>query len=152
MDKSNALISIVVPVYGCEACLAELCSRLKTNLTSITTEFEIILVNDASPDSAWRTVVQLSANNEHIKGINLSLYIGPHNAITAGLDFAYVGWVVVMDCDLQDRRGEIPKLYVKAIEDYDVVLGIRVLREDNWLKRKSSLLFYKVYDYLAESA
>ncbi|MBU5468638.1 glycosyltransferase family 2 protein [Virgibacillus sp. MSJ-26] len=150
MDKSSALISIVVPVYGCEACLAELCSRLKTTLTSITTEFEIILVNDASPDSAWRTIVQLSANNEHIKGINLSRNFGQHNAITAGLDFAYGDWVVVMDCDLQDRPEEIPKLYEKAIEGYDVVFGNRVLRQDKWLKRKSSQFFYKVYDYLAE--
>lgn len=152
MDKSNPLISIVVPVYGCEACLVELCSRLKTTLTSITTEFEIILVNDASPDSAWKTIVQMSEDNDHIKGINLSRNFGQHHAITAGLDFAYGDWVVVMDCDLQDRPEEIPKLYEKALEGYDVVFGNRVLRQDKWLKRKSSQLFYKAYDYLAEKS
>src|SRR5699024_10705675 len=57
---------------------------------------------------------------------------------------------VVMDCDLQDRPEEIPKLYEKAIEGYDVVFVNRVLRQDKWLKRKSSQFFYKVYDYLAE--
>src|SRR5699024_12475971 len=109
-----------------------------------------IQVNDASADAAWRSNVQLSANNDHIKGINLSRNYGQHNAITAGLDFAYGDWVVVMDCDLQDRPEEIPKLYEKAIEGYDVVFGNRVLRQDKWLKRKSSQFFYKVYDYLAE--
>src|SRR5690625_7414291 len=100
MDKSNALISIVVPVYGCEACLLELCGRLKTTLTSITTEFEIILVNDASPDSAWETIIQLSANNEHIKGSNLSRNSGQHNAIPACVDVASGNWAVVVECDL----------------------------------------------------
>src|SRR5699024_7714560 len=83
---------------------------------------------------------------------NLSRNFGQHHAITAGLDFAYGDWVVVMDCDLQDRPEEIPKLYEKAIEGYDVVFGNRVLRQDKWLKRKSSQFFYKVYDYLAEKS
>lgn len=116
----------------------------------MTSDYEIILVNDASPDLAWNTIVKLSETNPHIKGLNLSRNFGQHHAITAGLDFAFGDWVVVMDCDLQDRPEEIPKLYEKACEGYDVVFGNRVIRQDKWAKRKSSQLFYKLYDYLAE--
>lgn len=150
MDASNHLISVVIPVYGCRASLVELCRRLKATLPSITADYEIILVNDASPDLAWETITELSHSDPKIKGLNLSRNFGQHHAITAGLDFANGDWVVVMDCDLQDRPEEIPKLYDKACEGYDVVFGNRVIRQDKWIKRKSSQLFYKVYDYLAE--
>jgi len=152
MDKNHSLISVVIPVYGCEACLIELCDRLKTTLLTLTPYYEIILVNDASPDLAWDTIISLNQSNSRIKGLNLSRNFGQHHAITAGLDFACGDWVVVMDCDLQDRPEEIPKLYKKALEGYDVVFGNRVIRQDKWIKRKSSQLFYKVYDYLAEKS
>lgn len=152
MDTHKALISVVIPVYGCAACLDELCVRLDQSLKTIADQYEIILVNDASPDNAWEKIVKLTEDNQDIKGINLSRNFGQHHAITAGLDYARGDWVAVMDCDLQDRPEEIPKLYQKALEGYEVVFGNRVVRHDNWFKRKSSQLFYKIYDYLAERA
>ncbi|MFA1821946.1 glycosyltransferase family 2 protein [Virgibacillus oceani] len=148
MDTTvNPLISIVVPVYGCETCLKELCSRLDETLKSIPADYEIILVNDASPDDAWTTIKALHENNTYIKGIDLARNYGQHHAITAGLDAANGDWVVVMDCDLQDQPEEIPKLYEKALEGYEVVFGKRAQRQDNWLKKKASQLFYRIYDY-----
>lgn len=147
METENTLITVVVPVYGCRTCLVELCNRIKKTIESIPAQLEILLVNDASPDDAWQTIQHLSSQDERIKGINFARNFGQHHAITAGLDYANGDWVVVMDCDLQDRPEEIPGLYTKAQEGYEVVFGKRVHRQDNWFKRKSSQLFYQVYDY-----
>lgn len=147
---SYPLISVVIPIYGCETCLIELCQRITKTIENIPAQFEIILVNDASPDNAWETIKQLNRTDNRMKGINLSRNFGQHHAITAGLDHTQGDWVVVMDCDLQDRPEEIANLYAKALEGYEVVFGKRVIRQDKWLKRMSSKLFYKVYDYLAD--
>ena len=86
-----------------------------------------------------------------MKGVNLSRNFGQHYAITAGLHYAKGEWVVVMDCDLQDRPEEIPTLYQKAMEGYDSVFAQRVQREDAWLKRLSSKAFYAVFGYLTDT-
>ncbi|WP_259343683.1 glycosyltransferase family 2 protein [Oceanobacillus picturae] len=145
---SIAMISVVIPVYGCKTCLDELSSRLASTFATIPVDYEIIFVNDASPDGAWMKISELHEKNPHIKGIDLARNFGQHHAITAGLDHAKGDWVVVMDCDLQDRPEEIPKLYEKALEGYDVVFGRRVQRHDGLLKKASSKLFYRVYDYI----
>ncbi|HUW07642.1 MAG TPA: glycosyltransferase family 2 protein [Williamwhitmania sp.] len=144
-------ISVVIPVYGCKTTLLELFFRLKNSLVSITEDFEIILVNDKSPDNPWDTIVEISKLDQRVKGISLSRNFGQHKAITAGLDHTKGEWVVVMDCDLQDQPEELAKLYAKAQEGYDVVFGRRYNRHDSFLKRISSKTFYKAYNYLAES-
>jgi len=143
-------ISIVSPVYGCKTCLVELYLRLKTTLETINPDFEIIFVNDASPDGAWQTISELAQKDTRVKGLNLSRNFGQHYAITAGLDHAQGNWVVVMDCDLQDQPEEIIKLYNKALEGYDVVVGRRVQRKDTFFKQLTSQLFAKLFDYLTD--
>ncbi|SFB33033.1 dolichol-phosphate mannosyltransferase [Lentibacillus halodurans] len=149
MGKSHPLITTVVPVYGCKTCLKELCRRITATIESIPADFEIILVNDASPDNAWETIKELHEQDKRIKGIDLARNFGQHHAITAGLDHASGDWVVVMDCDLQDRPEEIRTLYEKAQAGYEVVFGNRTVRQDNWFKRKTSQAFYRVYDYFS---
>lgn len=144
-------ISVVTPVYGCGRSLGELCERLASTLSVITPDFEIVLVNDASPDGAWEVIKELAGADKRIRGINLSRNFGQHFAITAGLDFARGDWVVVMDCDLQHRPEEIPKLYQKAQEGYDLVVGMRIQRQDSFLKKLGSRLFYRVLNYLTEA-
>ncbi|MDY0404355.1 glycosyltransferase family 2 protein [Virgibacillus sp. 179-BFC.A HS] len=144
------LISVVVPVYGCKTCLKELARRVTQTIESIPAELELIFVNDASPDGAWALIQKLSRQDARIRGLNFARNFGQHRAITAGLDHATGDWVVVMDCDLQDKPEEIARLYQKAMEGYEVVFGKRVHRQDKWLKRKGSQLFYKIYDYFTE--
>ena len=148
---NNIHISVITPIYGCVSCLEMLCKRLTKTLSSITNDFEIIMINDASPDDAWTTIKFLAEQDNRVKGINLSRNFGQHRAITAGLDFAQGDWVVVMDCDLQDQPEEIVKLYNKAREGYDIVFGKRYQRRDSFIKRIGSKLFYKIYDYFTES-
>ena len=151
MESKVPHISVVTPVYGCSKSLDKLYERLLKTLTEITEEFEIIMVNDASPDNAWPAIKKLALHDERVKGINFSRNFGQHYAITAGLDHTQGDWVVVMDCDLQDQPEEIAKLYAKAQEGYDVVVGRRVERQDGYFKQLGSHLFYKVYNYLTDA-
>jgi dolichol-phosphate mannosyltransferase len=144
-------ISIVSPVYGCKTSLYELYIRLKETLEKITLDFEIILVNDASPDGAWETIKLLANKDPRVRGIILSRNFGQHSAITAGLDICRGEWVIVMDCDLQDQPEEIIRLYEKAKEGYDYVQGHRNKRKDRLLKRTFSKIFYLLLQYLTDS-
>lgn len=147
----SPLLSIVSPVYGCKTCLYELYTRLKESLEKITTDFEIILVNDGSPDGAWETIVELSIKDRRVKGINFSRNFGQHYAIAAGLDNCKGEWVVVMDCDLQDQPEEIIKLYDKTKEGFQIVFAQRFQRKDSWLKRIYSRLFYSVFGFMTDT-
>jgi glycosyltransferase involved in cell wall biosynthesis len=150
MPNKNPHISIVVPVYGCSACLVRLYERLLC-IEKITGNFEIILVDDSSPDNAWKTIKEIVDIDPRVKGISFSKNFGQHYAITAGLDYSKGEWVVVMDCDLQDRPEEIVNLYKKCMEGYDVVLGRRNQRKDSFFKKLGSKCFYKVFSYLTET-
>ena len=149
--KDNCKISVVSPVYHGEKMVAELVRRNVEALTSITDDYEIILVNDASPDNSWSAIVFECQKNPRVKGLNLSRNFGQHYAITAGLTYASGEWIVVMDCDLQDRPEEIPNLYKKAQEGYDSVLAQRIQRSHGWFKKLGSKCFYKVFSYLTET-
>lgn len=143
-------ISIIVPVYRCCESLEPLYKRLLNTLTVITNQFEIILIDDASPDDAWEKISILAQHDFRVKGIRFSRNFGQHHAISAGIDQAVGDWAIVMDCDLQDRPEEIVKLYQKAQEGYDIVWGKRVERQDHWFKKMGSYYYHKVYDYFTE--
>lgn len=145
------VLSVVIPVYGCDACLGELTRRLFAVAESLDTAMEIILVNDASPDNSWHCIQRLAAADTRIKGINLSRNFGQHFAITAGLHYTSGDWVAVMDCDLQDIPEEIPKLYRKALEGYDGAFGRRAARQDPWQKRWASWTFLRLLSWLART-
>lgn len=145
-------ISVVIPVYGCRACLEELHQRLVTALAAITPSYEIILVNDACPQNSWEVIKQIAMKDPHVKGIDLSRNFGQIRAITAGLHYADGDWVVVMDCDLQDKPEEIVRLYNKAQEGHDVVFTRRAVRQDSFLKKLSSGVFYWIYGYFTAGA
>ena len=150
MDSTNnVLFSIVSPVYKGEKMVHELVKRISETVNKITEDFEIILVNDYSPDKSWEAIEDACKKDSRVKGINLSRNFGQHYAITAGLSYAKGEWVVVMDCDLQDRPEEISNLYQKAMEGYDIVYAQRKIRQDKFLKRMSSKIFHNVYDYFS---
>lgn len=143
-------ITVVIPVYGCKASLFELYERLKTALSSITEHFEIIFVNDNDPQNSWEVIEQICQNDKRVIGIELSRNFGQIYAINAGLEESSGKWVIVMDCDLQDRPEDIPNLYKKAKEGWDIVLTRRANRQDNYFKKLVSKFFYKVYSYATD--
>lgn len=148
----NEKISVVVPVYMGEAFVEELYQRVRGAVLSVTNDWELILVNDASPDNVWEKIAALCAKDPSVTGINLSRNFGQHAAIMAGLRAAVGDRVVVMDCDLQDVPEDIPALAsALAANKVNAVLGRRVHRKDPFFKRLSSKLFGKVYGYLTDA-
>ncbi len=150
MSITNPHLSVVIPVYKAEHCLDELYLRLKLSLEKIAPNFEIILIEDCGGDNSWSVIERLVAADPRVRGIQFSRNFGQHYGITAGMDYCNGDWVVVMDCDLQDRPEEIPRLYAKAQEGFDIVLARRGERQDPFLKRITSRLFYKAFSYLAD--
>jgi len=151
-NSNHPYISVVIPVYGCRACLYELYSRLVNTLESINHNFEIIMVNDACPQNSWEILKELAEKDQRVRAINLSRNFGQLKAVLAGLDCATGDWIVVMDCDLQDSPEEITRLYNKAQEGYDAVFGRRNERKDTLIKRFNSFWFYKFYNYFTDGA
>jgi len=145
-------ISVVIPVYGCRAALEELYQRLTKTLIQLTEQYEIILVNDACPQNSWEVIEKLCACDSHVVGIEMARNFGQIKAITAGLDYSTGDWVVVMDCDLQDRPEEILNLYHKAQEGYDAVFARRKARKDSFMKVLVSKIFYKIYDIATDGS
>lgn len=116
-------LSVVIPVYRSEAILPELIRRLKPVLASLADNFELILVNDCSPDGSWSVICDLSREHPWIHAINLMRNYGQHNALLCGIRAARYEVIVTMDDDLQHPPEEIPKLLAKLVQGYDVVYG-----------------------------
>lgn len=141
-------LSVVSPVYRAELVLDELVERISKSIPYDFNSFEIILVDDFSPDNSWEKIVEISKTNKNVKGFKLSRNFGQHYAITAGLNQVSGDYIVVLDCDLQDQPEEIKKLFNESKKGFDIVLARRYERKDSFYKKTVSKLFYKALSYL----
>lgn len=132
-------ISIVVPVYRGEQTLRPLAMRIGQVLGSGNLPFELILVNDCSPDDSGAVIQALSRDNPWILGLNLMRNYGQHNAILAGIRQARFDRIVTMDDDLQHPPEAIPQLLAKLDEGFDVVYGTPVKEYHGFLRNFSSV-------------
>lgn len=132
-------ISVVIPVYRSEKILPELVGRLCQVLGNIASQYEIILVNDCSPDGSWETILQLAALHPEIKPINLMRNYGQHNALLCGIRAAECDVIVTMDDDLQHPPEEIPKLTAELACGWDVIYGVPEREEHGVLRNIASV-------------
>ena len=121
MTNKDLYLSVVSPVYLAEKSIDELVKKLKKTLVAITNKFEIILVDDGSPDNSWGIITNHCQADSRIKGIKLSRNFGQHYAITAGLENSKGSYVIVIDCDLQENPNYIKKLVQKKDEGFEIV-------------------------------
>ena len=153
MDQKSIkpYISVVIPVYGCPDGLEELYERLVKSIEPITTNFELILVNDASPDRSWEIIQKLALDDARVLGVNLSRNFGQHPAIFAGLKHSSGDWVVVMDCDLQDPPELISDFLRKWEEGWENIYGVLTKRVGTGpIRTMNSKLFYWVAGKLTD--
>jgi polyisoprenyl-phosphate glycosyltransferase len=137
-------LSVVVPVYGCAGCLQALHRRIAASLDGVVGDWELVLIDDRSPDGSWEQIAALAERDPHVVGVRLSRNFGQHAAITAGLARARGDWVAVMDCDLQDPPEELPRLWEKAMEGHHVVLARRKGKQLAWHRRLSARVYFSV--------
>jgi len=116
-------LSIVIPLYNSAEILPCLLDRLEAILSEITSQYEIILVNDGSRDDTWTRVQEQVSARSHLVAFNMMRNYGQHSALLCGIRAARYATVVTMDDDLQHPPTEIPKLVTKLSEGYDVVYG-----------------------------
>jgi len=144
-------ISIISPVYGAETIVAELVSRISNVMDSLSFDYEIILVEDGSPDKSWDEIEQVCSNNKLVSGIKLSRNFGQHYAITAGLHTTTGDAVIVMDCDLQDNPKYIPILIDEWKKGNDIVYTKKKERKHSWIKNFTARLFNLIFNYLVDN-
>jgi glycosyltransferase involved in cell wall biosynthesis len=140
---SDIDISVVIPVYKSQDCLIELAKRLTDALDGLGKTYEIVLVNDCSPDNSWEKIVELCDIYDSIKGINLRRNFGQDCAIMAGLNNSSGKCVIIMDDDLQHDPSDIPAL-INGLVGYDVCYTLFDSKKQSWFKNFGSWLNGKV--------
>jgi glycosyltransferase involved in cell wall biosynthesis len=140
-EKMSLDFSVVIPVFNEEENILELYRRLTAQMEKLGV-YEIIMVDDGSTDRSWQIIKKLNTKDSRVEGLSFSRNFGHHIALTAGLDLAKGNAIILIDGDLQDPPEEIPKLYEKFKEGYDLVYGIRKKRQDNIFKKIPSYVFW----------
>ena len=124
IEHAKRNVSVVVPVYNSSTILPRLVKELKAALGNCADRYELILVNDCSPDPSWAVVSEMSHQYPWVHGIDLMRNVGQHNALLCGIRLAKFDVLVTLDDDLQNPPDEIPRLLEKLDEGFDVVYGI----------------------------
>jgi glycosyltransferase involved in cell wall biosynthesis len=142
VSREQVELAVVVPVYRCSDCLLVLHERLTRTLRDLGVTYEILFVDDRSPDDSWPLLADLADRDATVRALRLSRNFGQQAAITAGLAESRASWTVVMDCDLQDPPEFIPQLYAKAREGHDVVLARRRSRSHSVFRLLAARIYF----------
>ena len=152
MSAPKKLISIVLPSYREEKNVPLIYRELSEVLQKISEkyEYEIIFVNDGSPDNTWEEILKLCEKDDRVKGVNLSRNFGKEVALSAGVDMASSDAVITLDGDGQHPVEKIP-LFIEEWENgYDMVYNKRPkIAGASFVKKISSKVFYKIYNWLS---
>jgi dolichol-phosphate mannosyltransferase/undecaprenyl-phosphate 4-deoxy-4-formamido-L-arabinose transferase len=134
--------SVVIPVYAGSATLVELCARLDQTLSHLGHDYEIILIDDFSPDYSWDVMQYIHEHNSRVKLIRLQKNVGQHAAVLCGLTHSVGNYIVTMDDDLQHPPEEIPNLLraLRCNDQIDAVIGIPLEKQHHLLRRCGSEL------------
>ncbi len=148
---NHPLISVVSPVYKAEKIVPVLVSRIVEEVSKVTDNFEIVLVEDCGPDNSWSKIEEEARKDTRVKGIKLSRNFGQHYAITAGFTYAQGDYVILMDCDLQDNPKYIKDLYQSALTGNDIVLTYKEKRKHSFFKNLFASVYFVVFNYLIDN-
>lgn len=142
--------SIIIPVYRAAGCLPELYDRLTAVLEGICAEYEIIMVDDASPDDSWDVMRGLQGRDPRVKIIQQMRNFGQHKAILCGMQYARGEFIVTMDDDLQHPPEEVPKLIeaIRSDDNLDVVSGAYEVKQHSWFRNIGSQAVNAVMSYV----
>ena len=143
-------LSVVIACYRDAGSIHEFYRRLKEVLPPLTGRYEIIYVNDRSPDNAREILTELAAADARLVVVNHTRNFGSQNAFLSGMRASRGDAVILMDGDLQDPPHLIPQLVARWREGYDIVYGVRVRRRETLFRRAAYKLFYRLFRRLAE--
>jgi dolichol-phosphate mannosyltransferase len=142
-------LSAIIACYKDEQAIPIMAERLEATFRKIGVDYEIIFVNDGSPDDTQTVLERLAAANPHVKAITHSRNFGSQNAFTSGMARATGDACVLLDGDLQDPPELIESFHAKWIDGYDVVYGVRTRREMPRLLELGYKGFYRLFQSMA---
>lgn len=142
-------LSAIIACYRDEPAVPIMYQRLVAVFEKIGVDYEIIFVNDASPDNAEAVLREIAAQDQTVIVINHTRNFGSQAAFTSGMKIATGDGVILLDGDLQDPPELIEEFYYKWLEGYDVVYGERVKRQATPFLRIAYKLFYRLYAQVA---
>lgn len=143
-NEGSKKVSIIVACYKDELAIPDMHKRLIKVFSDLNIDYEIIFVNDCSPDNSLSVICEISKHDTNVTGINHARNFGSQAAFLSGMTIATGDACVLMDGDLQDPPEVIPELIKKWREGFDVVYGVRVTREATLPMRMAYKLFYRV--------
>jgi nucleoside-diphosphate-sugar epimerase/glycosyltransferase involved in cell wall biosynthesis len=143
-------ISAVIACYKDEQAIPVMYERLVKVFEKIKTDYEIIFVNDASPDKSEDVILELSSRDKNVVGITHSRNFGSQSAFISGMDLSKGDAVVLLDGDLQDPPELIENFYNEWIKGFDVVYGVRIKREMSPFSEMFYKMFYQIFSQLAD--
>lgn len=144
-------ISVIIPVRDEEDNIINLSNRLDTIFRESKISYEVIFVTDINTDNTLEVINELSINKPNFKAIKLSNSFGQHVAVLAGLDNSQGRFTVIMDGDLQDSPEDIPILYKKILEGFDVVYAVKESKNKNFFRNMSSKSFNKLMNFFSDT-
>jgi undecaprenyl-phosphate 4-deoxy-4-formamido-L-arabinose transferase len=143
-------LSIVVPVYRSADCLEALIVAIAAALKPLAIDYEVILVNDCSPDRSWEVVEGLCRTHREVVGVDLRRNFGQDNAILTGLRFARGRAIAIMDDDLQHHPADLPAMLAKLEQGLDVVYADFRTKRQAWWKNLGSWFNGKVAEWVID--
>ena len=148
--KKELFISVVSPVFKAELIIDELVKRVVYELEKLTNNFEIILIDDGSPENCWVKITENCKKDKRIKGVKLSRNFGQHNAVLAGLVEASGDLIVIMDCDLQDDPKYIKLLVNSYYAGSQIVFTKRINRKHSFFKSFTAKIYNLIFNVFAD--
>ena len=144
-------LSIVTTLYKSSAYINEFYERISTEANKITTDYEIIFVDDGSPDDSLQKTIKLHHKDSKVKVIELSRNFGHHKAIMTGLSHAKGEYVFLIDSDLEEEPELLGKFWeeLQKEKDLDVVYGVQETRKGGWFEKVSGDIFYKTFNFFS---
>ncbi len=146
-------ISIVTTLYFSENTIEQFCMRMQKSVSEISNDYEIIIVDDGSPDNSYLISKKMRKNNDKIKLIQFSRNYGHHRAIYAGLTKASGDMIFLIDSDLQEKPESIIDFHniLSSKDDVDAVIGFQDNRKRN-MSNRIGQIYYRIFNYLSDSA
>jgi len=143
--------SVVAPVFNEVGLVDEFHRRLREVMEALGEPWELVLVDDGSSDGSTERILALAERDPHVRPVVFSRNFGHQLAITAGTDYSRGRAVVILDADLQDPPEVIPEFVAKWREGYEVVYGVRAVREgETWFKKVTASLFYRLISRITD--
>jgi len=150
----SVALSVVTTMYQSSPYLEEFHRRVSAQASTLAGEsYEIVYVNDGSPDDSLAVALRLHRADPHVRVVDLSRNFGHHRAIMTGLEHARGELVFLIDCDLEEQPEDLARLHAELkVAVADVAFGVQTQRAGSALGRASSHAFYRIFNLLSSQA